>query len=62
MKELIGHLIYKIVGTIEFIRRIEWRTMLKWLDPKEGERILEVACGGGVEPKDRRKRMRSSWN
>ena len=21
--------------------------MLEWLDPKEGERILDVACGGG---------------
>ena len=47
MKEQIGHLIYKMMGTIEFIRRIEWRSMLEWLDPKEGERILDVACGGG---------------
>ena len=46
MKEQIGHLIYKTVGT-PFIRRIEWRNMLEWLDPKEGERILDIACGGG---------------
>ena len=47
MKKYIGHLIYKTMGTTEFIRRIEWRNMLKWLDPKEGERILDIACGGG---------------
>ena len=29
-----------------FIKRIEWRNMLEWLDAKEGERILDVACGG----------------
>ena len=23
--------------------------MLEWLDPKEGERILDVACGGQKE-------------
>ena len=44
----IGHLIYKTSGTSTFIRRIEWRTMLEWLDQKEGERILDVACGGGT--------------
>ena len=48
MKNYIGHLIYKTMGTTEFIRQIEWRSMLEWLDPKEGERILDVACGGGV--------------
>lgn len=48
MKNYIGHLIYKTMGTTEFIRRIEWRSMLEWLDPKEGERILDIACGGGV--------------
>jgi ubiquinone/menaquinone biosynthesis C-methylase UbiE len=48
MKELIGHLIYKTMGTTAFFRRIEWRNMLEWLDPKEGERILDIACGGGV--------------
>ena len=47
MKKYIGHLIYKTMGTTEFIRRIEWRDMLEWLDPKEGERILDIACGGG---------------
>jgi len=47
MRKYIGHLIYKTMGTPNFIRRIEWRSMLEWLDPKEDERILDVACGGG---------------
>ena len=47
MKNYIGHLIYKTMGTLGFIRRIEWRRMLGWLAPKEGERILDIACGGG---------------
>ena len=36
------------MGTTEFIRRIEWQNMLEWLDPKEGEMILDIACGGGA--------------
>ena len=48
MKELIRHWIYKTIDTSNFIRRLEWRSMLEWLDPKEGERILDVACGSGV--------------
>ena len=47
-RNYIGHLIYKWIGTPSFIRRIEWRSMLEWLDPKEGEKILDVACGGGA--------------
>ena len=45
--KLIRHLIYKTAGTSSFIRRIEWRRMLDWLEPKEGERILDIACGAG---------------
>lgn len=47
MKNCTKHLIFKTMGTIGFIRRIEWRRMLEWLDPEEGERILDIACGGG---------------
>jgi 2-polyprenyl-3-methyl-5-hydroxy-6-metoxy-1,4-benzoquinol methylase len=47
MRKYIGHLIHKTVGTLNFIRQIEWRNMLECLDPKEGERVLDVACGGG---------------
>ena len=48
MRKYIGHLIYKWIGTLDFIRRSEWRQMLEWLEPKEGERILGVACGAGT--------------
>jgi len=48
MRKHIGHLIYKWIGTPNFIRIIEWRSMLEWLEPKEGERILDVACGAGT--------------
>jgi ubiquinone/menaquinone biosynthesis C-methylase UbiE len=48
MKKYIGHLIYKWFGTLNFIRQMEWRNMLDWLEPKEGEKILDIACGGGA--------------
>ena len=48
MRKYIGHLIYKWFGTLNFIRQIEWRNMLDWLEPKEGEKILDIACGGGA--------------
>ena len=48
MRKYIGHLIYKWFGTLNFIRQIEWRNMLDWLEPKEGENILDIACGGGA--------------
>jgi len=47
MKNSISHLIYKTTGTPGFVGRIKWRRMLKWLEPKEGGRILDVAYGGG---------------
>ena len=47
IKNYIGHLIYKTMGTIEFTQRIEWRNMLDWLNQKEGKIILDVARGGG---------------
>ena len=47
LRKLIGHLIYKTMDTSSFIRRIEWQNILEWLDPKEGERILDIACGAG---------------
>lgn len=48
MKDYFAHLIYKRMSTLNFIRRIEWRSMLEWLNPKRNERILDVACGGGI--------------
>ena len=51
MKKYIGHLIYKWFGTLNFIRQIEWRNMLDWLDPKEGEKKFGYCMrGGSVEP------------
>lgn len=47
LKNNLQHIIFRSMGTSSFIRRIEWRSMLEYLDPKEGERILDVACGGG---------------
>lgn len=46
MKELIKS-IYKSMAT-SFIRRIEWRKMIQWLQCEEGEKILDVACGDGT--------------
>ncbi len=48
MKEQVGHLIYKTIGTPNIIRIIEWRNIFEWLNLKEGERILDVACGVGT--------------
>ena len=47
VKNYTKHLVYKTTGMPSFIRRIEWRRILGWLAPKEGERILDIACGGG---------------
>jgi len=47
LRGYLSHLIYKTMGTLNFARQIEWRNILEGLDPKEGERILDVACGGG---------------
>lgn len=46
-KNYIRYLLYRTIGTPFFIRRIEWRKMFEWLYPEEGEKILDVACGGG---------------
>ena len=48
MRKYIGHQVYKTIGTPNIIRIIEWRSLFEYLDPKEGERILDVACGGGT--------------
>ena len=48
MRNYARHVIYKWIGTPNFIRRVEWACLLEWLDPKEGERVLDVACGRGT--------------
>lgn len=47
VKDQIRYLIYKTIGTLSFIRRMEWQSVFKWLNPKNGERILDIACGSG---------------
>ncbi len=47
IKSYIRYYIYNIMGTPSFIRWIEWQNIFEHLDPKEGERILDIACGGG---------------
>lgn len=47
MKAHMRYAIYKIIGTPNIIRIIEWRSMLEYLNLKEGKKNLDVACGGG---------------
>ena len=47
IKAYISYLIFRTMGTTTFVRRIEWRKILEWLNPEEGERILDIACGVG---------------
>jgi SAM-dependent methyltransferase len=48
IRNFLRHIIYKWIGAPNFIKRIEWARLLEWLDPKEGERVLDVACGRGT--------------
>ena len=43
----IAYFIWKNLGEISFFRRVEWKSILEWLDPKNGEKILDVGCGSG---------------
>jgi ubiquinone/menaquinone biosynthesis C-methylase UbiE len=47
LKEQRGLLSFKMISGGNFPRRIEWPVLLKWLDPVQGERVLDVACGRG---------------
>lgn len=45
-----NHLIYfisRVMGTASFTRRLEWRHVMAWLEPRKGEKILDIACGMG---------------
>jgi len=37
----------RIIRGGNFTRRIEWPVVIKWLNPQQGEQILDVACGRG---------------
>lgn len=39
--------ILKTIGSPSFARLMEFSIVLKWLEPKKGERICDIACGRG---------------
>jgi ubiquinone/menaquinone biosynthesis C-methylase UbiE len=41
-------MVAKTLGSLSFIRIIEWRDILRLLRPQKGEKILDVACGDGA--------------
>ena len=43
-----NHVIFKLIGTTTFTRLIEWRFVFKLLDPQKGDKICDIACGGGA--------------
>ena len=43
----IRHIISRTLGTLNFARLIEWKEVLGLLKPQKGEKVLDVACGGG---------------
>ncbi len=43
----ISYLICRTIGTISFVRRLEWRKLLAWLHPEAGDKVLDVASGSG---------------
>lgn len=47
VKISLSYLICRMIGTISFIRRLEWRKLMEWLQPGVGERVLDVASGSG---------------
>jgi len=38
---------HPLIQDFNFIRRIEWRIISSWLDPKMGEKICDISCGSG---------------
>ena len=47
LKSFLNALIFKTIGTTNFVRRIEWRTIFDWVNLQGNEKILDVACGTG---------------
>jgi SAM-dependent methyltransferase len=48
MKQQYERFVFKTIGTPLFMRRIEYDTILEWLDPNEDERILDIGCTRGA--------------
>lgn len=47
MKSYLIYLMFRVMGTASFARRLEWREMIAWLAPRKGEKVLDIACGMG---------------
>ena len=48
LKSQISCMVAKTLGSLSFIRIIEWREILRLVYPQNGEKILDVACGEGA--------------
>jgi ubiquinone/menaquinone biosynthesis C-methylase UbiE len=46
-KDAFRYCLLKTLGASAFARWLEWRKLLKWLNPQKGEKILDIACGDG---------------
>jgi ubiquinone/menaquinone biosynthesis C-methylase UbiE len=47
LKDTFRYCLLKTLGASAFARWLEWRKLLKWLNPQKGEKILDIACGDG---------------
>jgi ubiquinone/menaquinone biosynthesis C-methylase UbiE len=47
LKDIFRYCLLKTLGASAFARWLEWRKLLKWLNPQKGEKILDIACGDG---------------
>ena len=47
LKLKVSQIISRTLGTLSFVRIIEWRQILGLLQPQNREKVLDVACGGG---------------
>lgn len=47
LRQRIHHIVINTLGSLNCIRLLEWREILRLLKPQGGEKFLDVACGGG---------------
>lgn len=48
MEKFFMRFFLKTIGTPNFVRRIEWKKLIKWVNPEKKEKILDLACGFGL--------------